>query len=382
MTTPLLPASASRPAPAFKPWYMREGDCIGQYTVCTSIGEGSSSIVYDVKDQAGAHFALKLSRHPLASNGFEWLASARHFQSVMAHVALRQVPHVVKLVGHGLHQTSDGDYPYLVMDLVPGGEPITRWAKRTSPTMATLVDVFTKIGKALGELARMNICHRDLKPANILVTADGVPMIVDLNSVSFPTSNAVTYPAASAIPVTLAYLSPELAGAIRAELRTGVRTRYDYRPKDDMYAVGCVLYEVLTGEHPHDIREIPERLLESIATREPTAPHLLNRKSGESPAVPRAIGKVTMKLLALNPNDRYQDGDELAEALKDAYRNSDVGWLKPFVIPGEANPALPHFLCKETPIVPADLAPERKLLKASEPGRILFLPGAKPELPA
>src|SRR5512140_2728682 len=345
MTTPAQSTPVHRPEPAPIPWILKEGDHVAQYRICRAIGEGSGGIVYEVEDPDGAHFALKLSRFPLVADERKKnsVLLERFYHSAEAHLELRYVPNVARLVGFNILVTPQGAFPYLVMELVPGGESITAWAARTTPTLKTLVDVFIDIATALGRLADMNVCHRDLKPQNILITPDDVPMIVDLNSASFPTRKTITSPAASAIPGTPTYFSPELATAVLNEMRSGKKAPYAYAPTDDLYSLGCVFYEVLAGEVPCcELNESPETILTQIATWEPVP--LTER----NPSVPWSVGKVVMKLLKKNPAERYQSGYDVAGDLMTAHhRTAEDSWFVPFIVSRcEPSPKLPEWLAQ------------------------------------
>lgn len=328
-------------AEIFKPEYIIPGTRIGNYLVCTQIGHGGGSIVYDAVSSDGVHYALKVSR--FRSGRYSWdtasMMARRFARGIYCHTQLLSCPNVAKIVAHDWHPAPENGWPYMVQELVPGGLTIVDWAKNTSPSLRKIVSAFQALATACGAMADADICHRDLKPANILMTPEGEPRIVDFNSATHLRAEALTYPAASGQPGTISYLPPELCRAIIQQRTTGQEVAFTPHPSGDLHALGCILYEVLVGEHPYDIHEDSLEQLKAIAYGQTPIPQVLNE------AIPLGLTKVVMGLLRKDPAERYQHGNLVAKDLQAMLRVADGRWDWPFVVPRAQGPR--HHLLRQ-----------------------------------
>ncbi|HZN95697.1 MAG TPA: hypothetical protein VFB81_23450, partial [Myxococcales bacterium] len=102
---------------------------------------------------------------------------------------------------------------------------------------------------------------------------------------------------------------------------------YEYRPTDDLHALGALFYSVLTGEHPFDVPDESDESLREIAHTVPARPSALNAE------VPWGLEKVTTRLLLKDPAQRYQSGYEVAQDLEAFLRNTREDWTRPFLMP-------------------------------------------------
>lgn len=340
------------PIRTFKPEYILPGTRIGGYVVCSQVGQGSGAVVYDVVSADGSHYALKMSRFPPSESPFDAssMMAKRFARSVHCHLQLMSCPSVARLVAHDWHPSPEKGWPYLVQELVPGSVSITDWAKDTSPSLRQIVCAFQALGSACGEMTRLQIHHRDLKPANIMMTPDGVPKIVDFNSADHSSAEPLTYPAASGQPGTVIYLPPELCLAIIRQRTTGEEVAFVPRPSGDLHALGCILYEVLVGEHPYDIHEDSLEQLKEIAYRETPIPQILNE------GIPLGLTKAVMRLLRKDPSQRYQHGDQVAKDLAALLDVADESWDLPFAVPRDEGPKI-RLLRRETAPAPAARSP-------------------------
>jgi serine/threonine protein kinase len=322
------------PIRTFKPEYILPGTRIGSYVVCSQIGQGSGAVVYDAVSSDGTHYALKVSRFPPSddpADTFSMMAK-RFARSVYCHTQLLSCPYVARMVAHDWHPSPKNGWPYLVQELVPGSLTITDWARENSPSLRQIVTAFQALALACAEMERADIQHRDLKPANILMTPEGMPKIVDFNSATYVRAEPLTYPAASGQPGTLIYQPPELCDSIIHQRTTGQEVPFVPNPAGDLHALGCILYEVLVGEHPYDIREDSLEQLREIAYRPTPIPQILNE------GIPLGLTKVVMGLLRKDPADRYQHGDEVARDLQALLEVADRRWDWPFVVPRDQGP--------------------------------------------
>ena len=192
----------------------------------------------------------------------------------------------------------DDDLPYLAMEYVPGMTLADLIAEEGRLRVAWAAAIGAQVAAGLAVAHRASVVHRDLKPSNVMVTPDGVVKVLDfgvgliLDDVGGEplTSSGVTIG-------TARYMSPEQA---RAEAVT---------PATDLYALGCVLYEMLTGAPPFD-GETAYQLMRQQVEQDPVPVSVLR---GE---VPEALNLLVIRLLAKDPADRPADANEVADALR------------------------------------------------------------------
>src|SRR6185295_16259418 len=315
----------------FNPDYLLPGTRIGAYVVRGMLGQGGSSSVYEVESAEGHRFALKMCRYHggAAYRTSEWRVDQRYSRSIICLQLLKGRRNVAELYAHDRHPDPPHGHQYLVHELVPDSLLITDWANRESPTLRKLVGAFVELAELCSVMAGKGICHRDLKPTNILVTPDGTPKVIDFESATCPHVEPVTRRAASAVPGTGGWQSPELCQAILEEQsKRKSQEAFDFLPWGDLFSLGVVFYECLTGEHPFDTSLPEDMLLAEIAFETPIQPVRL------STAVPLGLNKVVMKLLEKEPEARYRDGAEVADDLRKLLeRVKDERWDKPFKQP-------------------------------------------------
>ena len=209
-------------------------------------------------------------------------------------------------------ETSPDRFPSQTPSALPGEEPVPdALPDHSSPVRAMLgrllyVDAVTWIAARLADglthAHDRGVLHRDLKPENVLLADDGQPMLLDFNLADEAGAGA----AAAAIGGTLLYMSPEHLDAFAGNTKRPLDAR------SDLYALGLILYELLTGRHPYPVTKGGRGLLDAMrAARRvpPASPRSVN------PAVPAAVDAVLLKLLDPEPAKRYQTAHELAEDL-------------------------------------------------------------------
>ena len=267
---------------------LRAGSSVAGFRLLRLLGEGAQSCVYLGQRLAGNDIvALKIAAmgtgDKAAAMGRDFLLAARVAQQLIH-------PDIVMVLGAGV----EGPLAWLAMEAVPGTDlsRYTRAPRRLpEPVVLRLV---ARLAAALAYAHRQGVVHRDLKPANVLVNwADASVKLVDfgLARVSGP-SNTGT----GVVMGTPAYMAPEqLAGAVP-------------RPEADFYALGVLLFELLTGRLPHGGDSMGE-LLRQVA-QEP-APDLLALQ----PGLPAELGQLLSALLAKSPAARPTDGDAIAAQL-------------------------------------------------------------------
>ena len=220
--------------------------------------------------------------------------NALRFQREVRIMSRLHSDNLPRIIDGGL----DGDQPYLAMEYVPGMTLADLIAKEDRLRVAWAAAIGAQIAAGLAVAHRASVVHRDLKPSNVMITPDGVVKVLDfgvgliLDDVDGEplTSSGVTLG-------TARYMSPEQA---KAEAVT---------PATDLYALGCVLYEMLTGAPPFD----GETAYELMSQQVEQAPLPV---SGLRSEVPEALGQLVSRLLEKDPANRPADADEVAAALR------------------------------------------------------------------
>ncbi|MBN2474072.1 MAG: protein kinase [Pirellulales bacterium] len=261
----------------------------GQYELLSEIGRGGMGVVYKARQKSlDRVVAVKmiLSSH---------LASPEHirrFQDEAKAAARLRHPHIVPI--HEVGQLHGQDY--FAMEYVDG-ESLGQRIARSPLDMETAVRLVAAIARAVDHLHEQKIIHRDLKPSNVLLDAEEHPYLTDfgLAKISMPGSEAT---ATGVITGTPSYMAPEQASGHGSLVG----------PSADIYSLGAILYELLTGRPPFR-EENPLDTLMEVLSREPTLPRKLN------PRVPRELELICLKCLAKMPEERYASAGALADDL-------------------------------------------------------------------
>lgn len=319
------------------PGYLTPGMTVGPYLVEGQVGGGGFGFVYRVR-RDGQAYALKIAHSKLSSlPPEERAATIERLDREIAALKSLHHPNIVRVHSFERWPDLEGGYPYLVMDLVDGA-PLQGWREAASPSLARLVAVFEKVADALAHMHQLGIIHRDLKSQNILVTGDGEPYIVDFG-IARP---RIAYDITRASGVgTLTHLTPEYVAFLdSAEARSG--RPFDWLPTTDLYALGYVLYEALTGQPPvprfaDGTAKEEFELLAAIKGEVPRRPRDLD------PRVPKVLDALVMELLEKDPAKRVQEAAQVVERLAAAREAGeaagDRAWTYPFDAGDEGAPA-------------------------------------------
>ncbi len=290
-------------------WVPEVGERVDSYLLEEKLGEGGFGAVFRARRGGRLHAVKFLS---LAGTD-EW--GLRELEVLLR---LRQVGGV-PLEGHGKWPADAPGYLYIAMEYVRG-RTLYDWARQENPSARQVAEMLVPLARYLAEVHAVGIVHRDVKGENILVREDGRPALVDFGVGTYEGAPEVT---GWRVPGTRSYQSPE---AIRFMRQRREEERYPPTPGDDVWALGVVLYKLLTDALPFQGNYEGE-LAESILTHSSVPPHERNRR------VPEALGELCMCLLEKEPGTRLGEAKALGEALEAVLAGADAAWDVPLCEP-------------------------------------------------
>ena len=274
------------------------GSVLSNYELLEQIGEGGMGVVYKAR-QRGLNriVALKMIRSgSLASE-----SEVKRFRSEAQAAARLQHPNVVAIHEVGEHEGR----PFFTMDFIEG-QNLAQVAQGTPLGAERAARYVQTIAEAVHCAHQLGILHRDLKPANILLDRNDQPRITDFGlAKQLESDPGLTM--SGAILGTPSYMPPEQAAG----------KRKDMGPACDVYSLGAVLYDLLTGRPPFRA-DTPLDTLRQVVEAAPAPPRLLN------PKVPRDLETICLKCLAKNPGQRYPTAQELADDLGRALKHEPI----------------------------------------------------------
>jgi serine/threonine-protein kinase len=277
-----------------------EPERIGPYRILRKLGQGGMGAVYLAERddrQFQQKVAIKLLR-PEAAASPELLLRFRTERQILADL---DHPNIARMLTGGV--TSDG-VPFLAMEYIEG-TPLDAYCRERSLSVQTRLDLFGSICSAVQYAHRNLVVHRDIKPSNILITAAGIPKLLDfgiaklLKPEDHAHTVALTRPAERLM--TLEYASPEQVRGAAITTAT------------DVYALGLVLYELLAGVPPFDLSKLDH--LEALRAICETPPAPPSRVAGDT-ALPADLDNIVLHALRKEPSERYASVDQLSDDLR------------------------------------------------------------------
>ena len=271
----------------------------GRYRVLKRLGAGGMAEVYCVEDQQlGRRVALKLLHRRFADDE----QFVERFRREASSAAGLSHPNIVGIFDRG---EWDGTY-YIAMEFVEGRTLKDIIRERGPAPPEASADITLQILRAARFAHKRGIVHRDIKPHNVLIDTEGRVRVTDFGIARAGVSDMTE---TGSVMGTAQYLSPEQAQGKPVDARS------------DLYSIGIVLYELLTGRVPFDA-ESPVSVALMQVSETPVPPMELN------PEVPPALDAVTLRAMAKDPERRYQDADEFIAALESA-RSAPMEILPP-----------------------------------------------------
>jgi serine/threonine-protein kinase len=296
------------PTPSLKEHVLEVGDGFEKYELLGEIGRGGMGIVYKARQKdLDRPVAIKmiLSGHLTSSDQVERFTAEARAMGRLQHPNIVRVHEIGQV--HGQH--------YLVMEYL-GGSSLADRVRHGPFDPAEAAGYVQTIARAVAYLHSQGIVHRDLKPSNILLDQQGQPFVTDfglvkvLGAPSHATSTGV-------ILGTPAYMAPEQAAARSAQVG----------PASDVYSLGVILYELLTGRRPFS-GATPLETLVQVIEAEPPRPRLVN------PKVPRDLEIICLKCLEKDAAARYASAEALADDLERFRQGEEVSARPPGVWAG------------------------------------------------
>ena len=270
------------------------GELVGQYRLTELIGKGGMGSVYrgERTDEAfEKSVAVKL-----IDAGFYSADLIAHFRAERQILANLEHPNIARLLDGGAR--ADGS-PYLIMEYVEGISP-NDYSSQHNLTIAQRLQLFRRICAAVHYAHQNMVIHRDLKPSNILVIEDGTPKLLDfgiakvLRPAASTPGDALTQP--GMLKMTARYASPE---QIRGETVTTA---------SDIYSLGVILYELLTGHSPYgDVDRPAHQIMAAVCDEEPPRPSMW------VPKLRGDLDKIMQRALRKMPAERYASVDQFSE---------------------------------------------------------------------
>ncbi len=303
-----------------QPLAEKPGDTIGPYKLLEQIGEGGMGTVYmaEQNEPVQRRVALKVIKP-----GMDSRAVISRFEAERQALALMDHPNIARVLDAG---TTDSGRPYFVMELVKG-IPVTQYCDEQHLSPRERLELFVPICQAVQHAHQKGIIHRDLKPSNILIAQyddKPVPKVIDFGvakAISQRLTEQTVFTQYGQIVGTLEYMSPEQAQFNQLDVDT----------RSDVYSLGVLLYELLTGETPFDKTRLRsaafDELLRIIREEEPPKPstRLSTAEGRASSAANRSMEPaklsglirgeldwIVMKALEKDRNRRYETASSLA----------------------------------------------------------------------
>lgn len=282
---------------------------IGRYRVLSRLGAGGMGVVYLAEqDNPRRQVALKVIASGQASR-----QALRRFEHEAQILGRLHHPGIAQVYEAGVHDSGDGAQPYFAMELVRG-QPLLQYCAQSQADRRVRLELFIAICDAVQHAHQQGVIHRDLKPANILVEETGTtagdgpdpashgaqPKILDFGvarMIDSGVQSTTMHTAADQLIGTVAYMSPEQMSGATEQIDT----------RSDVFALGVILFEMLSGRLPHDVsgKSIPE-LIRTLSEHEPAALSSIDRSYRGD------LDTIAGKAMEREPARRYESAGALA----------------------------------------------------------------------
>lgn len=261
-----------------------------RYEIIKSIGEGGMANVYLAKDTIlDRDVAIKVLRGDLSNNE----KFIRRFEREALSVSKLSHPNIVEVYDVG----EENEQHYIVMEYIDGKTLKQLLYKRKTLTLEEVIDIMTQLTDAIAHAHESYIIHRDIKPQNIMILDDGTIKVTDFGIAI--AMNATQLTQTNSVMGSVHYIPPEQANGKSATI------------KSDIYSIGIMMYELLTGSVPFKGDNAVEIALKHMKEKIPSI-----RK--QNPSIPQSVENIILKSTAKNPRNRYDNAREMCNDLKEA----------------------------------------------------------------
>ncbi|MFG0274612.1 MAG: serine/threonine-protein kinase [Phycisphaerales bacterium] len=304
-TPPSLPDGLEPAAPP----EVTVGATIGAYTILDGLGAGGMGAVYLARQESPSReVALKLLPSPAA-------ADARLFLREAEALGRLSHPGIAQIYEAGVWEVAGGvtPRPFIAMEHVDG-VPLDAWVRRNAPSIEARIRMCIRVADAIAHAHQRGVIHRDIKPSNVLVaTADGVaiPKVIDFGIARIDEAGSdttISRDGERRLVGTIPYMSPEQVRGNADAIDT----------RTDVYAIGAVLYELLTMRRPFGEDGRVFETMRAICEIDPTPMRL------HDASIPIDLDAITRKAMAKDPEQRYGSAGELAADLRRILANEPV----------------------------------------------------------
>lgn len=265
----------------------------GRYEILSELGRGTSGVVYKARDpKLDRLVAMKILRPELASLEDAGVELKQRFHQEA--VAAGRLTHPAIVAVHDVGEAEGR--PFMVMEYIEGGTLADLLVGGRPLPLADAAGIVAQVCGALDYAHRHGVVHRDIKPRNILVGQLGVTKVTDFGTARILGAN---HTQTGTMMGTPAYMSPEMVRGQAAD------------PRSDLFSLGVVLYEALTGVNPFNATDLAAVLYRIVNTAPPPLRH-------HNPLLPPALEGVVRRALAKDPESRYATATDFADALREA----------------------------------------------------------------
>ena len=295
---------------------------LGGVVITRLIGEGGMGRVYEAHQANPARtVAVKVVRQGITTD-----QTMRRFEREAEFLSRLQHPAIARIHIVGTYASDLGDVPFYVMEYIPDARPITNYVHGRQLDLEARLTLFKQVCDAVAHGHDRGIVHRDLKPGNILIDGQGLPKIIDFGVArSMDSDLAITAMRTDTgqLVGTVQYMSPEQFGGDPEDLDS----------RCDIYSLGVVLYELVSGDMPYNVRRKPLHEASRVVCEQVPVPlRTLDRK------IPKDVSAIADKCLQKDRRRRYHDAGHLSADLQrvldgqplEARPAGFLGWLAGF----------------------------------------------------
>lgn len=313
------------PRPALEPG---AGLTLGGFRIVQRIASGGMGTVWEAEQLAPRRrVALKTLRFGAATR-----ESVRRFRYEAEILARLRHPSIAQILASGVEVLGGESVPWCALEFVPGALWITQFAEERALALPARLELFATLCRAVQHGHERGVIHRDLKPSNVLVDETGSLKVIDFGvaRLATPTPGLTSlHTEAGRLIGTLQYMAPEQLLDANAEADT----------RNDVYALGAILYELVTGQQPHDLATASlAEAARTLAEHEPARPSALRAK------ISHDLDAITLMALAKQRERRYPSAEALGRDIERFLRGEPIEARSPSLGEQLAHFARRHFV--------------------------------------